>query len=71
MIAKIFNVRSLPTAVFFEDSMPVARMTGLGEADDFLNIVEDVVTRGCHVIDYDRDPSAAQRNFVLSDDDTA
>jgi thioredoxin-like negative regulator of GroEL len=53
MISRLFSVRMLPTAVFIEDGMPMARMSGLSEADEFLSTVKDVVVHGCQVIDWD------------------
>jgi thioredoxin-like negative regulator of GroEL len=51
-ISRLFGVRMLPTAIFFEDAVPMARMTGLKEADDFFQTVDDVVIRECSVINW-------------------
>jgi thioredoxin-like negative regulator of GroEL len=53
-ISRMFNVRALPTAIFFEDAIPMARMTGLKDAKEFLEIVDDVVINGCQVIDWEK-----------------
>jgi thioredoxin-like negative regulator of GroEL len=53
-ISRMFNVRALPTAVFFEDGTPSFRMCGLGESEDFFQTVTDVVTNGCDIISWDK-----------------
>ncbi|ABT15738.1 thioredoxin [Paramecium bursaria Chlorella virus CVR-1] len=52
-IARMFNVHALPTSVFFEDGLPMQRMVGLKEVDDFIDLVNDVVVDGCQVINWD------------------
>lgn len=52
-IARMFNVRALPTSVFFEDGLPMQRMVGLKEVDDFIGLVNDVVVDGCQVINWE------------------
>ncbi|AGE50870.1 thioredoxin [Paramecium bursaria Chlorella virus CVB-1] len=52
-IARMFNVHALPTSVFFEDGLPMQRMVGLKEVDDFIDLVNDVVIDGCQVINWD------------------
>ena len=52
-ISKMFSVRALPTVVFFENAIPMARMTGLKESKEFLQIVDDVVVKGCSVINWE------------------
>lgn len=52
-IARMFNVRALPTAIFFEDAIPMQRMAGMAEADEFIRIVNDVVVDGCCVVNWE------------------
>jgi thioredoxin-like negative regulator of GroEL len=52
-IARMFNVSALPTSVFFEDALPMQRMVGLKEADEFIGLINDVVVNGCQVINWD------------------
>jgi thioredoxin-like negative regulator of GroEL len=52
-ISRMFGVRTLPTVIFFENAIPMARMAGLKEAEEFLQIVDDVVIKGCSVINWD------------------
>jgi thioredoxin-like negative regulator of GroEL len=52
-ISRMFSVHALPTAIFFENAIPMARMTGLKESADFLQIVDDVVIKGCSVINWE------------------
>ena len=49
-LAKIFNITVLPTAVFINENQPVARMNGLKDYDDFIELVEDVTLKGCVVV---------------------
>lgn len=49
-LARLFNVTVLPTAVFIDENQPVARMNGLKDYDDFIELVEDVSTKGCVVV---------------------
>jgi len=42
-ISRMFGVRVLPTAVFFKDGMPIRRLDGMKEADNFLYFVEETV----------------------------
>ena len=52
-IARMFNVHALPTSIFFEEGLPMQRMVGLKEVDDFIDLVNDVVVDGCQVINWD------------------
>jgi thioredoxin-like negative regulator of GroEL len=49
--AKMFDVHSIPTVIFFEDSIPISRITGSEEVDDFLDVVEIIVVNGVQIID--------------------
>ncbi|AGE56318.1 thioredoxin [Paramecium bursaria Chlorella virus NE-JV-1] len=53
MIGRIFSIKALPTAIFFEDKIPKYHMVGLKEADDFLRIARDVARDNCVFVDWD------------------
>jgi len=44
-IAKLYNVRVLPTAILINKMQPVERMNGLKEYDEFIEFVENVMPR--------------------------
>lgn len=52
-IAKLFNISVLPTAIFIDKQQPVARMNGLKEYDEFIELVESVVDDGCVVVHWE------------------
>ena len=53
VLARMFNVRTLPTAIFFEDALPMQRMVGVSKADEFIGLINDVVVDGCQVINWE------------------
>ncbi|AGE54625.1 thioredoxin [Paramecium bursaria Chlorella virus KS1B] len=52
-IGKLFNVSVLPTAIFIDEQQPVARMNGLKEYDEFIELVEPVVNDDCVVVHWE------------------
>ena len=52
-IGKLFNISVLPTAIFIDKQQPVARMNGLKEYDEFIELVETVVNDDCIVVHWE------------------
>ena len=53
-ISRAFSVRSLPTVVFCEDGIPSARMVGLNKANEFFEVVGQVVNNECCIVEWDK-----------------
>jgi thioredoxin-like negative regulator of GroEL len=45
-IAKLFDIRYLPSAVLLEHGMPIDRMTGMFEFEQFFETINDLVMLG-------------------------
>jgi hypothetical protein len=45
-IGRLFEINHLPSAIFLEHGMPIARAKSLFEMEDFFSIVDDVVMHG-------------------------
>jgi thioredoxin-like negative regulator of GroEL len=54
VISRAFSVRSLPTMIFCEGGIPSARMVGLNNSKEFLQLVGQVVNNECCFVDWDR-----------------
>ena len=53
-ISRAFSIRSLPTMIFCEDGIPSARMVGLNKANEFLQVVDQVVNNECCIVEWDK-----------------
>ena len=53
-ISRAFSIRSLPTMIFCEDGIPSARMVGLNKANEFFEVVGQVVNNECCIVEWDK-----------------
>ena len=51
-IAQLYGVSYFPTAILLDDGIPVSRMEGICEAENFLDFVADIVILGHNSLDY-------------------
>ena len=53
-ISRAYSVRALPTMIFCEDGIPSARMVGLNKANEFLQVVDQVVNNEGCIVEWDQ-----------------